>query len=137
MAASEQHEPAQDGSTEEPLFSYAVRRGIRQCSQDMHSKVVGRMRRAKCQGDVASPGRLVADVRAITGARSERARGAHGPSRQRITGQHVRDCYLELAATAVLLAEREVREPELPRGEKGGKKGAGSYAPLDFTVPAT
>lgn len=121
----------------EPLFSYAVRRGIRACTQETHSKIVARMRGAKVQGDVASPGRLVAECRAITNARQAVRAGCHGGARQRISGMHVRDCYLDLAATAVLLAERETREPELPRGEKGGKPGAGSYAPLDFTLPAT
>lgn len=117
-------------------FSFFARRRIRAASEQVHAAVLERLRaagRENRQGHAASPGGLAAEVRALAAA--QRFAGSqHGPARDAAMKQ-VRNCYVALAASATILAERSDRPAELRRGEKGGKKGAGSFRPPDFSTP--
>jgi hypothetical protein len=123
-----------DHAVDEPdgevVFSFLARQRIRETSQEAHALVVDRLRYATRQGAAATPAQLAVEVvelhRAITAART-----AHGPAHD-ATMQRVRVCYLEVAATALILAERATRPDELKRGAKSSTT---KWRPPSFEVP--
>lgn len=137
-AASGQHDEASVGSTDDEVrdgvvFSFLTRQRIREASTEAHGLVVERLRQAKRQGAAATPSSLAAEVAALARANREAA-GAEGAVRTFLLGQ-VRACYLTIAASAIILAERATRpERELRRGEKSKTV---RYSAPDFRVPAT
>lgn len=115
-----------DGET---VWSYQTRARLRETSQAAHALMVDRLRNATRQGAAASPGGLAAEIvelhRAITASRT-----AHGAAHS-ATMQRVRVAYLEVAASALVLAERATRPAELQRGAKSS---TARYAPPRFEV---
>jgi hypothetical protein len=88
-------------------------RRLRQSAEQMFALVVDRLRYATRQGDAGSQHRLVAEAGEVGRARKQ---AASAPSEA--TAERLRACYLELAATSIVLAERCTRPPELRRGRK-------------------
>lgn len=119
-----------DAPDGEVIFSYMARQRIRETSQEAHALVVDRLRHATRQGSAATPSGLAAEVvelhRSIGAART-----AHGPAHD-ATMQRVRVCYLEVAASALILAERATRPAELKRGAKSTTT---KWRPPSFYVP--
>jgi hypothetical protein len=123
-----------DHAVDEPdgevVFSFLARQRIRETSQEAHRMVVNRLRYATRQGAAATAAQLASEVvelhRAITAART-----AHGPAHD-ATMCRVRVCYLEAAATCLILAERATRPAELKRGEKSSTT---KWRPPTFEVP--
>jgi len=123
-----------DHAVDEPdgevVFSFLARQRIRETSQEAHRMVVNRLRYATRQGAAATPSQLAVEVveihRAIGAART-----AHGPAHH-ATMQRVRACYLEAAATCLILAERATRPAELKRGDKSS---TAKWRPPTFEVP--
>jgi hypothetical protein len=150
VASSRQHSQRPSGSNAKPglgikhdpndhaldppdgdiVFSYLARQRIRQTSQEAHSMVVDRLRHATRQGGAATPAGLAAEVVELHRA-IQRARTAHGAAYD-ATMQRVRVCYLNIAASALILAERATRPAELKRGEKSSTT---KYAAPRFEVP--
>ena len=112
------------------VFSYMARQRIRRTSQEVHSLVVDRLRYATRQGAAASPTQLVGEIQELHRAILSK-RGLHGPALN-ATQERVRVHYLELAASCLILAERETRPPELKRGKKSSTD---AYQAPDFSVP--
>lgn len=114
------------------VFSYLTRQRVRQTSLEAHSMVVDRLRHATRQGSAATPSGLAGEVvtlhRTITASRT-----AHGPAYDAVM-KRVRRCYLEIAVSALLLAERATRPDELKRGMKSSTE---RYAQPRFQVPKT
>ena len=122
----------QHGSSKKPevVFSFMVRQRLRETSQDAHNLVVERLRSAAVQGGAATPSGLAAEIRSLARLQ-DAARRQHGPVKARTMGE-VHHCYVTIAATAIILAERATRPIELRRGEKSSTE---KYRPPDFTVP--
>lgn len=112
-AANRQHEDPESGSKPGVVYSYFVRARIRDAQQQAHGIVSERIKASKAANAqvAASYGGLAAEVTSLAFAR----RGG--------TGKDRRAALLSIAASAVLLAEREDR-PEEPR--KGAKSPHGS-----------
>lgn len=127
MAASAQHD---DDKKDEVVFSFMVRQRVRETSQAAHNLVVERLRQAARQGAAATPPGLAAEVRALAQLQKT-SRTQHGPERAR-THADMRGCYLAIAASAIILAERMTRPDELPRGKKSSTE---KYRAPDFPVP--
>ena|SRR5690348_13191593 len=123
-----------DHAVDEPdgevIFSYMARQRIRETSQAAHAMVVDRLRYATRQGSAASPGGLVSEIRDLHRTIGE-SRTAHGPVYD-ATMERVRVCYLEIAATCLILAERATRPAELKRGQKSATT---KWRPPTFGVP--
>lgn len=114
----------------EVVFSFLARQRLRETSQEAHALVVERLRHATRQGGAASPGGLAAEVKALHHA-IQRSRTAHGPAYD-ATMRDVRACYVHIAASAIILAERATHPAELKRGEKSSTT---RYRAPDFSVP--
>lgn len=107
-AASRQQRDTESGSNEGVVYSYFVRARIRDAQQQAHSIVIERIRSSKAANAqvAASYGGLAAEVTSLALAR-------------RIgTGKDRRAALLAIAASAVILAEREDRPAEPKRGAK-------------------
>lgn len=109
------------------VFSFLARQRIREASREVHASVMERLRAAKRQGSAASPGSFAGEVRAVHRA-IEFARTQHGAARDAAMGQ-VRACWIALAASAIILAERATRPEELPRGKKSTTE---KWSPVTF-----
>lgn len=107
-AASRQQRGAESGSNEGVVYSYFVRARIRDAQQQAHSIVVERIRSSKAANAqvAASYGGLAAEVTSLALARKVG------------TGKDRRAVLLSIAASAVILAEREDRPAEPKRGAK-------------------
>lgn len=127
MAASEQHG---EDEKDEVVFSFMVRQRIRETSQQAHGLVVERLRQAARQGAAATPPGLAAEVRALAELQHA-VRTQHGPIRSKSLGE-MRACYLSIAASSIILAERMTRPGELPRGKKSSTE---KYQAPTFDVP--
>lgn len=121
---------ALDAPDGDVVFSFLARQRIRRTSMEAHSMVVDRLRHATRQGGAASPGRLAGEVKALHQT-IQRARTVHGPAYD-ATMQQVRVCYLNVAASSLILAERATRPDELKRGAKSSTE---KYAQPRFEVP--
>lgn len=107
-----------------------VRQRIRETSQQAHGLVVERLRQAARQGAAATPPGLAAEVRALAELQHA-VRTQHGPIRSKSLGE-MRACYLSIAASSIILAERMTRPGELPRGKKSSTE---KYQAPTFDVP--
>lgn len=112
------------------VFSYMARARIRETSQEAHALVVDRLRYATRQGQAATPAQLASEVVEVHRA-IQASRTAHGPAYD-ATMTRVRTCYLEAAATCLILAERATRPEELKRGQKSATQ---KWRPPVFEVP--
>jgi len=130
MPADHRDDHAIDKPDGEVVFSFQTRARIRETSTEAHALVVERLRNATRQGAAATPCGLAAEVRALHGA-IQHARYTHGPQRSNATGD-VRACYIAIAASAIILAERATRPAELKRGVKSS---TAPYRAPDFSVP--
>lgn len=135
-AASRQQQDAESGSNltgrQNVVYSYFVRQRIRACQEQAHGIVIARLRASKeANAQVAaSYGGLASEVTSLALARK---RGTAGDRRAAL---------LSIAASCVILAEREDRPAEPKRGQrspgdKRAKKGAEfqPYKPVDYSVP--
>jgi hypothetical protein len=135
MGAAREHQNDDHVATEEEVdgvvFSFMLRQRIREASQEAHGHVVERLRHARRQGSAAAPGSMAAEIQALV--RAQRfAATQHGPAHNSAQG-HVRSCYMAIAASAIILAERATRpERELPRGLKSSTD---RYSAPDFSMP--
>ena len=127
MTALRQHKAAEK---DEVVFSFMVRQRIRETGQEVHALVVERIRAAARQGAAATPPGLAAEIRAVARLQDE-ARRQHGPVKTATMGE-IRICYLAIATSAIILAERATRPGELPRGLKSSTK---KYKAPEFLVP--
>lgn len=145
MAADEQPDEQHDDEPRERsgTFSFMVRHRIRGAFEETHRLAMLRIREARRQGGAATPAGFVAEVRALHRAQ-QLTNGRHGPALHAALVE-MRRCYIALACSAILLAERCDRPEELPKGEKSNvpsprRKGEratserGSYTEPDFTV---
>lgn len=130
-AASEQH-----GEQHDLVFTFLIRRRVRETAEEAHSMLLRRWRSAKVEGDNGSDATMGAEVRSLLEAKRYALEQTEGPPRDK-ANHIVRDCYLRIAVTALILAERVTRPDEPPRGQRGGRKGEGSFRRADFSVPAT
>jgi hypothetical protein len=126
----DENDHALDPPDNDVVFSFLSRQRIRQTSQEAHSMVVDRLRHATRQGSAASPAGLAAEVVELHRT-IQQSRRAHGPAYD-ATMQRVRICYLNVAASALILAERATRPDELKRGSKSSTE---RYAAPRFEVP--
>ena len=167
MASSRQHQPRPSGSTARPglsirhdeddhavdppfvpegttqpevVFSFFSRRRIRKTSEAAHGIVVERLRQAQRQGGAASPSGLAREIRSVH-LTIKAARTAHGPARD-VIQERLRNGYLQVAASALILAERATRPEEPDRGSKSPNDPRRSstdkgepYRPPNFAVP--
>jgi len=127
VTALRQHQGAKKA---EVVFSFMVRQRLRETSQNAHALVVERLRSAEVQGGAATPSGLAAEIRSLAKLQ-DAARRQHGPVKAR-TMSEVHHCYVTIAATAIILAERATRPTELRRGKKSSTD---KYRAPDFTVP--
>lgn len=109
------------------VFSFQSRQRIRDTAREVHALVTDRLRRARRQGAAASPASFAGEVRAVHRA-IQHARTQHGPARD-VANSDVRECWKALAASAIILAERATRPPELPRGQKSSTE---KWKPVTF-----
>lgn len=110
-AASPQHGRSPDRSTNgwaRSDFSPRVRSRVADEVTQVGLVAANRMRHAKKEADAATPGGLAAEVRALLRAQRE-VRDADGEAAVGVALQWVRNCYIDIAASAVLLAERSTR----------------------------
>jgi len=135
-AASRQQQDAESGSSltgrQNVVYSYFVRQRIRTCQEQAHGIVIARLRASKeANAQVAASfGGLASEVTSLALARRV------GTPNDR------RAALLSIAASCVILAEREDRPAEPKRGQrspgdKRAKKGAEfqPYKPVDYSVP--
>ena len=134
MAAFEQH--GEQHADDTLVFTFLIRRGIRETTEEAHRRVIERWKRAKVEGDIATYSTLAAEVSRLARDRANVAAQLDGPPRHAAL-RVLRDTCLDIAVSALALAERATRPPEPPRGERGGRKGEGKFRRPDFSVPAT
>jgi hypothetical protein len=127
----------QHGEQHDPLvFSFLIRRRVRETAEEAHAMLLRRWRSADCEGDNGTDSTMGAEIRSLMDAKRHALEQTEGPPRDK-ANHIVRDCYLRIAVTALILAERVTRPDEPPRGQRGGRKGEGSFRRADFSVPAT
>jgi hypothetical protein len=112
------------------VFSFHARQRIRKTSAEAHALVVDRLRHSTKQGSAATPAGLAQEVVRLH-LTIKASRTAHGPAHT-ATMERVRTCYLEVAASALILAERATRPDELERGAKSSTE---KYQTPRFPVP--
>lgn len=130
-----------EGTTQpETVFSFFARQRIRKTSEAAHAIVVERLRQAQRQGGAATPVGLAREIRSVH-LTIKASRTAHGPARDVVMAR-LRDGYLQVAASALILAERATRPEEPGRGSKSPndpRRSASTkgepYRPPSFTVP--
>lgn len=126
------HEPLDDTL----VFTFLIRRGIRETTEEAHRRVIQRWKKAKVEGDIVTYSTLAAEVQRLARDRANVQAQLEGPPRHAAL-RVLRDTCLDIAVSALALAERATRPPEPPRGERGGRKGEGQFRRPDFSVPAT